>query len=154
MRQARALLIRNLLFILSPCGRSTIYLTHTSHAHPTISVITVIGSPTRKYSQNPIFTSGLALSTTMMFATLPVIVRFPASVEAIASTSHAVCGFAKFGASDFKSITAGTLLTILLSNDTATVKTPSLWRFQCSAIPRNFPDRKSVVQGKRVDLGG
>jgi hypothetical protein len=59
-----------------------------------------------------------------MFATLPVIVRFPANVEAIASTSHAVCGFAKFGASDFKSITAGTLLTILLSNDTATVKTP------------------------------
>jgi hypothetical protein len=45
-----------------------------------------------------------------MFAMLPVIVRFPASVDAIASTSHPVCGFAKFSTSDFKSITAGTLL--------------------------------------------
>jgi hypothetical protein len=54
----------------------------------------------------------LALSTTIMFATLPVMVRFPASVEAIASTSHAVCGLAKFGASDFKSITAGTFALV------------------------------------------
>ena len=39
-------------------------------------------------------------------------VRFLASVEAIASTSHAVCGFAKFGASEFKSITAGTFARV------------------------------------------
>jgi hypothetical protein len=38
---------------------STIYLTHSNHAHPTINVITVIGNPTRKYSQKPILVSGL-----------------------------------------------------------------------------------------------
>src|SRR5215467_1501637 len=115
------------------------YLTNPSQAHPTINVIAVIGSPTRKYSQKPIFTSGLAFSTTIMFAMLPVIVRLPANVDAIARTSHAACGFGKFGTNDLRSITAGTLLTILLSSDTTIVNTPGRCRFQCSATHKNFP---------------
>lgn len=88
----------------------------------------------------------------MMFAMLPVIVRFPASVEAIASASHALCEFEKFGTSDFRSITAGTSLTILLRNDTATVIAPACadsnaLRFsethrvkcRCKASGRYFP---------------
>src|SRR5436190_23230281 len=69
----------------------------------------------------------------MILATLPVIVRLPASVEAIASTSQAVCGLENPGTSDLSSITAGTLLTILLRTPTAIVTTATCCRFQCSA---------------------
>src|SRR2546430_4335672 len=69
----------------------------------------------------------------MILATLPVIVRLPASVEAIASTSQAVCGLENPGTSDLSSITAGTLLTILLRTPTAIVNTATCCRFQCSA---------------------
>src|SRR5215472_5930445 len=124
---------------LGDFGSLDLYRIQRNHAQPTINVISVIGIPTRKYSQEPIVASGLALSTTMMFAMLPVMVRFPAQVEAIAKASHAVCGSEKFGTSDFKSITAGTLLTILLSKATAVVNAASWCRFQCSAIPRNSP---------------
>ena len=47
----------------------------------------------------------------MMFATEPVIVRLPASVEAMASASQPACGSGKDGTSVRSSITAGTLLT-------------------------------------------
>lgn len=69
------------------------------------------------------WTSGLAVSTTMKFATDPVIVRFPASVEAIARISHALRGSAKFFTSDLSSMTAGTLLTRLLNSVVTTVNT-------------------------------
>jgi hypothetical protein len=46
-----------------------------------------------------------------MLATEPVIVKFPANVLAIAKTNHPVCGLAKPGTIDLRSITAGTLLT-------------------------------------------
>ena len=54
---------------------------------------------------------GGARSTTMMLATDPVIVRLPASVEAMASASQPACGSGKLATSVRSSITAGTLLT-------------------------------------------
>src|SRR5215469_8293441 len=86
---------------------------------PHVSVSTVSGRPTRKYSRKPMCTAGLARSTTMIFATDPVMVRFPASVLDIASVSQPVCGSGKPGTSDFSSTTAGTLLTIF---DTSAVR--------------------------------
>ena len=61
-------------------GRDCTYPTHASHIQPKNNVKTVIGAPTLKYSQNPIGTSFFAVSTTMIFATDPVIVRLPANV--------------------------------------------------------------------------
>jgi hypothetical protein len=57
-------------------------------------------------------------------ATEPVIVRFPASVLAMASVNHTVCGFENRVTSDFSNITAGTLLTRFDSTAVAMVKTP------------------------------
>src|SRR6266481_9996403 len=62
---------------------------------PTTVVRTVTGIPNRAYSQNPISTRFLADSTTMMFATEPTIVRFPANVVASAITFHISSGWAK-----------------------------------------------------------
>jgi hypothetical protein len=62
-------------------------------------------------------------STTIMLATEPVMVRLPASVLAMANTNQPVWGFSKPGTTDLRSITAGTLLTILESTATTTVKT-------------------------------
>ncbi len=64
--------------------------TQVSHAFPDINVISVRGRPSRKYSRKPMCTSGLARSTTMMFATEPVIVRFPGSVLDMASVSQLI----------------------------------------------------------------
>ena len=107
--------------------------TQLSHAHPTIMVATVIGKPARKYSRKPISTSGRALSTTMMLATLPVTVRLPAKVDAMASVSQAACWFGNPETTDLSSITAGTLLTILLRMAVVTVNTAMCRRFQCAA---------------------
>ena len=57
---------------------------------PQASVISVNGNPNRKYSLNPMCTSGLARSTTMIFATEPVTVKFPARVLDIANVSQPV----------------------------------------------------------------
>src|SRR5438552_2306187 len=122
----------------SSVARATYHLIQANHAHPTSSVAAVIGAPARKSSQKLTCTSGRALSTTMILATLPVIVRLPASVEAIASTSQAVCGLENPGTSDLSSITAGTLLTILLRTPTAIVNTATCCRFQCSATSSRF----------------
>src|SRR5215813_10512904 len=64
---------------------------------PHVSVSTVSGSPRRKYSRKRMCTSGLARSTTMIFATEPVIVRFPASVLDMARVSQPTCGAGKPG---------------------------------------------------------
>jgi hypothetical protein len=67
-----------------------------NQADPHISVATVTGRPIRRYSRKPTCTpSAPARSTTMMFATEPVMVRFPASVEAIASANQPECGSGK-----------------------------------------------------------
>ena len=50
-------------------------------------------------------------------------VRLPASVLAMASPSQAICGLLNPGTSDFSSITAGTLLTMLLKQGHHGVKT-------------------------------
>jgi len=68
----------------------SLQLAHVSQAHPNTKVAKVSGKPTRKYSWKLIVTSGRARSTTMMFATEPVIVRFPANVLAMARMSQAV----------------------------------------------------------------
>ena len=61
----------------------------------------------------------------MMLATEPVMVRLPASVDAIASASHPVCGSGNAGTSVRSSITAGTLLTTLESAAVAVTNTGS-----------------------------
>src|SRR5712692_2227795 len=68
-------------------------------------------------------------SATMILATEPVIVRFPASVLAMASTSHPACGFANPGTTDLSSMTAGTLLMMLESAATTRVKKAGWCRF-------------------------
>src|SRR5229473_7861618 len=64
-----------------------------------------------------------ACSTTMRLATEPRMVRFPASVEAIASRSHARVGSPKVGITVLKSSTAGTLETRFESTAVTTVST-------------------------------
>ena len=64
-----------------------------------------------------------ARSTTMVFATEPAIVRFPASLLDMASVNLTVCGFENRVTRDFKSITAGTLLTKFDNMAVAIVKT-------------------------------
>jgi adenosylcobinamide-phosphate synthase len=62
-----------------------------SQPTPSSSVSSVIGTPTRQYSQNEIVTpSRRAVSTTMRLATDPSTVRLPARVLDIARASHAV----------------------------------------------------------------
>ena len=56
---------------------------HAIQAAPRRIVIAERGAPTRKYSQNPIFTLRRACWTTIRLATEPRIVRLPASVEDI-----------------------------------------------------------------------
>ena len=70
-------------------------------------------------------TSPCARSTTIRFATEPVIVRFHASVLAMASTSQPVCGSWKAGTSVLSSITAGTLLTTFDNTAVTAVKIPA-----------------------------
>ena len=55
---------------------------------PKTRVIKVKGSPTFRYSKKPIFTSSFADSKTMIFATEPIMVKFPASVDDIANVSQ------------------------------------------------------------------
>src|SRR5215470_2407777 len=105
---------------------------------PHVSVSTVSGSPRRMYSRKPMCTSGLARSTTMIFATEPVIVRFPASVLDMARVSQPTCGSGKPGTSDFSNTTAGTLLTIFDSSAVRHEKIQMRCRFHvtngCSSI--------------------
>src|SRR6185312_8419156 len=103
-----------LLPVLEKWEKRRVHPSQRSHAQPMTSVATVIGRPARKYCRNPMCITGLAVSTTIMFATLPVIVRFPARVDAMANISHALCALGNEGTNDFKSMTAGTLLTTLL----------------------------------------
>src|SRR6185437_3147466 len=111
----------NRVFWLSREAGLSDHPSHANHAHPRASVPRVIGSPARKYWRKPICTTGLAVSTTMILATLPVIVRLPARVDAIARSSQAWWGLGNEGTKDFSSMTAGTLLTILLSAAVAAV---------------------------------
>jgi hypothetical protein len=57
--------------------------------------------------------SSRARCATMRLATDPTKVKLPASVEAIATTSHARCGSSEFAMNGFNTRTAGTLLTRL-----------------------------------------
>jgi hypothetical protein len=68
------------------------------------------GAPILKYSRKEMFTSWRALWATIRFATDPRIVRFPASVDAIASTNYACPAFARRGMMGRKTGTAGTLV--------------------------------------------
>ena len=65
----------------------------------------------------------------MMLATEPVIVRFPASVDAIASVNQPVCGSGKPVTSVRSTITAGTLLTMLQSRVVTDTKIGMRCRF-------------------------
>src|SRR2546430_8803148 len=76
---------------------------------PRSSVTSVSGTPTRQYSANPMRTPELrAASTTMRLATEPRIVKFPDSVDAIATSSHARVGSASCGTIGLNTSTAGT----------------------------------------------
>src|ERR1700724_1504115 len=57
--------------------------------------------------------SARARCTAMRLATDPTRVKLPASVEAMATTSHARCGSGELATNGFKTKTAGTLLTRL-----------------------------------------
>src|SRR6185369_5501949 len=78
---------------------------------PTASDATVSGTPALAYSQNDISTSRRARSITIRFATDPTTVRFPASVDDIASVSHACAGSASLVTNPLNTSTAGALLT-------------------------------------------
>src|SRR5262245_11548691 len=74
----------------------------------------VSGAPTLKYAQKLKSTPRtFARWATMRLAIEPTSVKFPASVEAIATTSQARWGSCKFGTNDLSNNTAGTLLTTL-----------------------------------------
>src|SRR5262249_61359838 len=91
---------------------------------PNASVTSVIGTPTRAYSQNPIGTrSSRAASTTIRLATEPRIVRLPASVDAIASSIQARVGSPKLGTTVLNRSTAGTVATRLDRRAVASVST-------------------------------
>ena len=81
----------------------------------------VSGTPTRQYSANPMRTPELrAASTTMRLATEPRIVKFPDSVDAIATSSHARVGSASCGTIGLNTSTAGTFDTRLESTAVST----------------------------------
>src|SRR5215467_10001036 len=85
-----------------------------SHSRPKAMVRTVSGAPTLKYGQKLKSTPrAFARWATMRLAIEPTSVKFPASVEAIATTSQARWGSCKFGTNDLSNNTAGTLLTTL-----------------------------------------
>lgn len=64
-----------------------------SHQTPNKIVSTVSGAPTLKYAQNPMVTPcALARCATIRLANDPTSVKLPASVEAMATTSHARWG--------------------------------------------------------------
>ena len=74
-------------------------------------VSTVSGAPTLKYSPKPIDTPrDRALCTTIRFAIEPSTVKLPASVDAIATTSHAESRSFSVSIKGFMTSTAGTLL--------------------------------------------
>src|SRR4029079_10869441 len=96
------------MLMLHACGQ---YSRSESHHTPKASVNTVSGTPTRRYSKNPIVNPRRrALSITIKFAIDPDTVSFPASVLDIATASHDVRGSGKCGTTDLNSMTAGTLL--------------------------------------------
>src|SRR5215469_5834396 len=75
-------------------------------------VITVTGAPIRRYGQKPTVTrAARARSTTIRLAIEPRMVKLPARVDAIASTSQALCGSGRSPTNGFNTRTAGTLLT-------------------------------------------
>src|SRR3989442_13904618 len=76
----------------SSVARATYHLIQASHAHPTSSVAAVIWAPARKKNQKITGKTGRAPFTPKILATLPVILKLPASVESHAPTTHAVCG--------------------------------------------------------------
>src|SRR5262249_16258702 len=107
---------------------------HASKSQPKNNVTRVTGTPTLQSSPNPISTrAARAASTTIRFATLPRIVKLPARVEAIASTSHARRGSSNVITSGLNSRTAGTLETRFDSTAVTTVTTAGLWRFATAA---------------------
>src|ERR1700683_2063986 len=80
-------------------------------AAPAARLRIVMGTPPFAYSQKPISTRPRARCTTIKFATDPSTVRFPASVDDIASVSHACAASGKRVTKLRKTSTAGTLLT-------------------------------------------
>src|SRR5262249_52163285 len=101
---------------------------HASKSQPKNNVTRVTGPPTLQYSTNPISTrAARAASTTIRFATLPRIVKLPARVEAIASTSHARRGSSNVITSGLNSRTAGTLETRVDSTAGTTGRTAGRW---------------------------
>src|ERR1700730_13078557 len=70
------------------CHLPNHFMRHAIQAAPRRMAIAERGAPTRKYSQNPIFTLRRACWTTIRLATEPRIVRLPASVEDIARVSQ------------------------------------------------------------------
>src|SRR5262245_66359697 len=102
---------------------------HASISQPRNKVASVTGTPTLQYSTNPISTrAARAASTTIRFATLPRIVKLPARVDAIASTSHARRGSANVATSGLNRSTAGTLETRFDSTAVTTGSTPGIGR--------------------------
>src|SRR5215468_5582644 len=107
---------------------------HESTSQPRNRVTRVTGTPTLQYSTNPISTrAARAASTTIRFATLPRIVKLPARVEAIASTSHARRGSSNVVTSGLNRRTAGTLETRFDSTAVTMVSTAGLWTLAASA---------------------
>src|SRR5262249_23748828 len=100
---------------------------HASISQPRNKVASVTGTPTLQYSTNPISTrAARAASTTIRFATLPRIVKLPANVEAMASTSHARRGSSNVVTSGLNRSTAGTLETRFDSTAGTMVSTAGL----------------------------
>src|SRR5262245_26013934 len=96
----------------------------TRISQPSTRVSTVTGTPTFAYSTKPISTPDeRASSTTIRFATEPRIVRLPANVDAIASSSQPRDGSPKDGITVLNSRTAGTFETRFESTAVTTVST-------------------------------
>jgi len=94
----------------------------------------------------------------MRLATEPTSVKLPASVAAIATTSHARCGSCKFGTNDLSKSAAGTLLTTLDSTAVTPARIAGLsrcWRPICFAFltPFYFLKAGSLIEAKALIAG-
>src|SRR5438093_11419557 len=106
----------------------------------------VSGTPTRQYSRNPISTrASRAASTTMRLATEPRIVRFPASVEAMARMSHARAGSPKLGITGLNSNTAGTFETTFESTAVTVVSMAGRQSPIADAQGHEVPDEPGLL---------
>ena len=74
----------------------------SSQIIPTMRVNSVIGTPARIYSRKLMGCSLRTFSTTIIFATEPVIVRLPASVLVMASNIQNTCELPYCGARFFQ----------------------------------------------------